>query len=54
MCRFNPLPRWLAYLKVQRLRKDFETIGLDPSLGVALQIGNSYLIQIRSGHFSQR
>jgi hypothetical protein len=44
MCRCNPLPTWMGALKAQRLRKDSETIGLDPSLGVALQIGNSYLI----------
>ena len=44
MCRYNPLPTWMEDLKTQRLRRDLEPTGLDPSLGVALQIGNSYLI----------
>ena len=43
MCRYTPLPSWVVDLKAQRLRQDFEAIGLDPSLAAAVQIGNSYL-----------
>jgi hypothetical protein len=34
MCRCNLLPWWVGDLKAQRLRQDFETIGLAPHWGL--------------------